>query len=633
MFQLLRQFRSAFLIIGFFSLVINLLMLAPPLYMLQIFSRVLSSRSNETLAMLFLLVLFALMIAGWLDAIRAQLLNRLAHSVQRLLRIPAVETQWQWSRQTQNREQGLEDAQAVAAFFSQPVRAFFDVLWVPAFLIIIYLFHPLLALVTVIGAVIMLVLALIEEWIEKQAQAEPSNARTRAQQFLRQALANSESVVGLGMRDRAIRRWLRRHDDYLAAHERAADSTSRITGVAQFIRRLIPSIGLTMAVWLVINTPDMSPGIMIAATILMGQALAPVSSVIGAWKSFVKARQAHHRLQTLIDEYQQLMATRDSRLNLLRPAGMLAVDRVHLVFKDRLVLSNLNFQLEPGESLGVIGLNAAGKTSLIRLLVGILPPSSGRVTLDGADIYPWAQADSGQYLGYLPQQIELFSGTVAENIARMGDVAGHEDAIIKAARLARVHDLIMQLPQGYDTEISEGGRTLSGGQRQLLALARALYGDPAVVILDEPNASLDSAAELRLAKMFQDLKTMGVTVVVVCHKPSVLKDMDKLLVLNQGRQLHFDSRATVLEALNSQRSVVPLHREADAPLRFARRLSPTFNSTGDAANAIQRIARELLESDSRPEMAGDKTDPKLSALEPPQRMAVVYPTAGTGNQP
>ena len=259
------------------------------------------------------------------------------------------------------------------------MRAFFDVLWLPAFLIIIYLFHPLLALVTVIGAAIMLLLALIEEWSEKQALAEPSNAKTRAQQFLRQTLANGESVVGLGMRDRAIRRWLRLYDDYLTAHERAADSTSRITGIAQFTRRLIPSIGLTMAVWLVINTPDISPGIRIAATILMGQALSPVSSVIGAWKSFVKARQAHHRLQTLIDEYQQLMAMRDSRLNLPRPAGMLAVDRAHLVFKDRLVLSNLNFQLEPGQSLGVIGLNAAGKTSLIRLLVGILPPSSGRV--------------------------------------------------------------------------------------------------------------------------------------------------------------------------------------------------------------------------------------------------------------
>jgi PrtD family type I secretion system ABC transporter len=635
MVQLLSQFRGAFLTIAFFSLVINLLMLAPPLYMLQIFSRVLNSRSNETLLMLFLLIMFALMISGWLDAIRAQLLNRLANAVQRFLRLPAIETQWQWSRLMQAREQSLEDVQIVATFFSQPVRAFFDMPWFPVFLIIIYLFHPLLALVTTIGAAIMLGLAIIEEWVEKQALAEPSGAKARAKRFLREVLANGESVVGLGMRNRAIQHWLRLHDDYLSAHERAADSTSRISGIAQVTRRLIPSVGLTIAVWLVINTPDMSPGIMIASSILMGQALAPIGSVISAWKAFVRARQAYDRLQSLISDYPQQMATRDSRLNLPRPTGMIALERVHLVFKDRLVLSNITFRLDPGESLGVVGLNAAGKTSLIRLLAGIFPPSSGRVTLDGADVYPWAQADLGQYLGYLPQQIELFTGTVAENIARLGEVSGSEAEIIQAARLARVHELIMQLPKGYDTEIGEGGRTFSGGQRQLLALARALYGNPALVILDEPNASLDGPGELRLLETLRKLKTMGLTVVVVSHKSSVLKDMDKLLVLNQGRQMHFGPRSTVLEILSNERSVVPLHPGPDDASRFPRRFQPKPNPTSDEINSIQRIALDLLETGSRPEMTSDEVPNSPSSVPGrPQRIAAA--TAGstvrTGNE-
>lgn len=268
----------------------------------------------------------------------------------------------------------------------------------------------------------------------------------------------------------------------------------------------------------------------------MGQALAPIGSIIGAWKSFVKARQAYSRLRMVASDYQQQTEARDIRLNLPRPLGALAVEQAHLVLKDRLILNNLSFQLNPGESLGVVGLNAAGKTSLARLLVGIFPPTSGRVTLDGADIYPWAQAGLGQHLGYLPQQIELFSGTVAENIARLGEVDQRENIIIQAARLARVHDLILRMAQGYNTEIGEGGNMLSGGQRQLLALARALYGDPVLVVLDEPNASLDGQAEMRLLDTLRELKTMGVTVVIISHKPSILKDADKLLVLNQGRR-------------------------------------------------------------------------------------------------
>lgn len=593
---LLRRFRSAFLIIGFFSFIINLLMLAPPLFMLQLFNRVLHSRSNETLLMLVLITLFALAIAGWLDTIRAQLLNRLGNFAQRQLRVPAVETLWQWAPQGKNRDQSLEDVQSLAAFLGQPVKAFFDIPWFPVFLGIIFLFHPLLALVAVIGAVILIALAIAEEFVEKKALATAGEAKTRAQQFLREALNHNESVIGLGMRDNIVRYWLQLHDDYLSAHQSSTDSTSGINGLAHVTRGLIRIIGLTTAAWLVINTPDMSPGIMIASSILMGQALAPIGSVIGAWKSFVKARQAYGRLRMVVSDYQQQTEARDIRLNLPRPLGVLAVEQAHLVLKNRLILNNLSFRLNPGESLGVVGLNAAGKTSLARLLVGIFPPTSGRITLDGADIYPWAQAGLGQHLGYLPQQIELFSGTVAENIARLGEVDQRENIIIQAARLARVHDLILRMAQGYNTEIGEGGNTLSGGQRQLLALARALYGDPVLVVLDEPNASLDGQAEMRLLDTLRELKTMGVTVVIISHKPSILKDVDKLLVLNQGRQVRYGPRAEILEILYNEQGKPALNADSSKIPRFLHQPKP---------NKVGSDHRSVPSSPPSPAKGGD----------------------------
>ncbi|MBK1648041.1 type I secretion system permease/ATPase [Rhabdochromatium marinum] len=547
--ELLRRFRLSVVIVGFFSFVINLLMLSPALFMLQLFNRVLHSRSNETLLMLVLITLFALLIAGWLDGIRAQLLNRLGSFAWRQLRIPALEALWQWSHQGQNNDDNLDDVKTLAAFLSQPVKVFFDLPWFPVFLLILYLFHPLLAMVTVFGAVVMIGLAITEEIIEQRALTRVHEAMTKTQRFQREALAHQESVMGLGMRDQVARRWLRYHERALRIQESSTDATSRINGLAHITRGLIRMIGLTTAAWLIINTPDMSAGIMIATGILMGQALAPISGVIGAWKGFVKARQAYSRLRAMTDAHDRQQESRNSRLNLPRPQGILAVEQAHLVIGGRLILSNLAFQLNAGESLGVVGLNAAGKTSLARLLVGLYPPTSGRVTLDGADIHPWMQAGLGTSLGYLPQQVDLFSGTIAENIARLDEVAEREEDIIRAAQLAGIHDAILRLPDGYDTEIGAGGGTLSGGQRQLLALARALYRDPVFVVLDEPNASLDGQAELRLLGTLRELKALGTTTVIISHKLSVLRGVDKLLVLNQGRQVHYGLRAKILDIL------------------------------------------------------------------------------------
>lgn len=548
-----RRFRSAFLQISFFSLIINLLMLSPALFMLQVFNRVLYSRSNDTLLLLLLIALFSLVIAGWLDTIRIQLLNRLGTLAEEHLRTAAFASLWGWPPRNDPGDQALEDVQAVASFLGGPIKAFFDVPWFPIFLGIIFLFHPLLALVTVVGAILMVALALAEEMVERRTLATSAGDRSRVQGFVRETLARQESILGLGMRGAVARRWQRLHDVYLDNQASSADATSRISSTAHVTRGLIRMIGLATATWLIINVPDMPPGIIIASGILMGQALQPISGAIGAWKSFVKARRAHGRLRDTVCAFRQEEEIRASRLHLPRPTGLLTVEQAHWVARDKLVLNNISFQLQPGESLGVIGLNAAGKTSLARLLVGLVPPSSGRVTLDGADIYPWMQAGLGAYLGYLPQQIELFSGSVAENIARLEDIEGQEEAIVRAARRARIHEAILRLPQGYDTQIGGGGNTLSGGQRQQLALARALYGEPTLVVLDEPNASLDGLAELRLLETFQELKEREVTLVIVSHKPSVLRNVDKLLVLNQGRQMHYGPRTTILDILDQER--------------------------------------------------------------------------------
>jgi PrtD family type I secretion system ABC transporter len=362
------------------------------------------------------------------------------------------------------------------------------------------------------------------------------------------------------MRDVITNRWYKIHDQALSNNVQAATKSAAVSSWSRFVRNLMTISAMGLAAYLTINDKTVTPGIMIASTIIMGRLMSPIDRVISSWKSFIKAREAYGRLGKMLANYNP----EKEHVTLQDFEGKLSVEKLFFTLNsDREILKGINFSIGAGVSLAIIGNSAAGKTSLIRLLVGLYKPNSGAVRLDGAEVFQWAQTGLlGPHIGYLPQSVELFAGTVAENIARLGDTVANTAAIIEAAKLAGAHDFILRLPQGYDTDIGEAGAILSAGQRQLVGLARALFGNPKLVVLDEPNANLDGPSELAFMRMIRELKTRKITLVMVSHKPSLLRDIDKMLVLEQGCQLHFGEREIVLQKLKANTSQVAVVKEA-----------------------------------------------------------------------
>lgn len=532
-----------------FSLVIDILMLVPPLYMLQIFDRVLTSRSNETLLMFTFISLFLLGINGLLDGLRSKLLIRFAVVVEKLLGTDVLEMTLKTANRADIPKNGLEDVRTIQSFLcGRGIKAFTELPWIPFFLGLIFLFSPLLGLIALIATGLLLVLTVIDERITSGRQKQSNDMLRQTSSFANAALINAEVVSVLGMQAEVAARWSTLNDGYLDHTAAANKSSSQVQAAAKVVRFVAQVSSMGAAAYLIINNHAITPGIMVASTIILGRVMAPIDHVIGTWKAFINVREAYHRLDRLLAEAQ----ANESDILLPEPRGKLVAERLlFFIHRDHYILNAIDFSLDPGESLGVIGPSASGKTSLARLLVGYYKPSDGYVRLDGADVRDWAQGDLGRYVGYLPQSVTLFPGTVAENIARMGDAKACSARIIEAAQRARIHEMILTLPNGYDTVIGDGGASLiSGGQRQVIALARALYGNPRLVVLDEPNANLDGQSELALIEIISNLKKEGITTVIITHKPSVIKDVDKLLVLRRGRQLMFGPNHEVLRALN-----------------------------------------------------------------------------------
>ncbi len=532
-----------------FSLVIDILMLVPPLYMLQIFDRVLTSRSNETLLMFTFISLFLLGINGLLDGLRSKLLIRFAVVVEKLLGTDVLEMTLKTANRADIPKNGLEDVRTIQSFLcGRGIKAFTELPWIPFFLGLIFLFSPLLGLIALIATGLLLVLTVIDERITGGRQKQSNDMLRQTSSFANAALINAEVVSVLGMQAEVAARWSTLNDGYLDHTAAANKSSSQVQAAAKVVRFVAQVSSMGAAAYLIINNHAITPGIMVASTIILGRVMAPIDHVIGTWKAFINVREAYHRLDRLLAEAQ----ANESDILLPEPRGKLVAERLlFFIHRDHYILNAIDFSLDPGESLGVIGPSASGKTSLARLLVGYYKPSDGYVRLDGADVRDWAQGDLGRYVGYLPQSVTLFPGTVAENIARMGDAKACSARIIEAAQRARIHEMILTLPNGYDTVIGDGGASLiSGGQRQVIALARALYGNPRLVVLDEPNANLDGQSELALIEIISNLKKEGITTVIITHKPSVIKDVDKLLVLRRGRQLMFGPNHEVLRALN-----------------------------------------------------------------------------------
>lgn len=546
LWQALKSCRGGLGNIALFTAVANVLMLAPALYMLQVYDRVLSSGNEMTLLMLSLMVLGLFAFMGVLEWLRSLVVIRLGTRMDLQLNPRVFDAAYQASLDGHkgSAQQALGDLTQLRQFATgQALFAFFDAPWFPLYLLVIFLFSPWLGLLAVIGALLLAGLA----WLnERLTHGEFIEAGRLSQQAMQQAsgnLGNAEAIAAMGMLGAVRQRWSLLHHGFLARQNLGSERSAAITAVSKSVRLALQSLVLGLGAWLALEHL-ISPGMMIAGSILMARVLAPIDQLIGVWRQWGSARQSAERLGLLLRRYPPLT----SAMPLPAPQGRLRVEQLHARVPggQRVCLSGIDFELAAGESLGLIGASGSGKSTLARLLVGAANPESGKVCLDGAALAQWDRQALGEHIGYLPQDVQLFAGSIADNIARLGPVDASE--VVAAAQLAGVHELILQLPQGYDTLLGEGGAGLSGGQRQRIGLARALYRLPALVVLDEPNASLDEAGERALLAALAELKARGRTLVMISHKSSLLLGLDKLLVLHGGVIQQFGPTARVLQA-------------------------------------------------------------------------------------
>ena len=546
--DLVSRFRPFFLYAGLFSLAINLLLLVPPLYMLQVFDRVLASRSGETLLVLTIAAVTALVIMALLEVLRARLLAAAGAALDQSLGPRVLDGLLAQTARLSGGAylNGLRDVNTLRSFLGGAgLTALFDAPWLPIFLLVIFLFHPVLGLVALVGGVAMVSLAVLNERLTRAPIARSQAEARRAGRFIDANVRNAEVVSALGMLPAVTQRWAQLNDAALAEQMRASRIGGAFTGWTKFARQFIQMAMLATGAFLVV-AQDATAGVMIATTILLGRALSPVEALVAGWRSLVEARNAWRRLSELLGARPQA----EARTELPAPAGVVELEGVAFRLADKVILRGVSFKLAAGEALGLIGPSASGKSTLARLIVGVWKAGGGVVRLDGADVAAWPREKLGPHLGYLPQDVELFGGTVSENIARMGTPDAAE--VVRAAQRAHVHDLILRLPKGYDTEIGENGQSLSPGQRQRIGLARALYGNPRLVVLDEPNANLDHEGEEALQRALEALKADRVTVVVIAHRPSLLRSVDKMLVLNDGAVASFGPRAEVMARVTRQ---------------------------------------------------------------------------------
>ncbi len=549
--QALASSRSAFFGIAIFTAFVNILMLTGPLYMLQVYDRVLASGSISTLVTISVLMAVMYAFMGFLEYVRSRVLVRIGDKLETDL---GEKTFNSWMTQglygkAGQRHRPLQDVSTLRQFLSGAAPAtFFDIPWAPLYIAIMFLFHWSLGVIGILGAGIIFILAWVNEVSTRKPMQDANALRIQGQEFADIAHRNAETIAAMGMKSNMQERWQNYNNK--AAHavvigsDRAGSLSSTSKAFRMFVQSGILGWGALLAVQGIIT-----PGTMIAGSIIMGRALAPIQMALGQWRSFIGARQAFNRLNKFYDIIPEPL----ENLSLPTPTGKLSVTSILAAppTSKTPVLAGINFTLEPGQGLGVVGPSASGKSTLARLLVGIWIPQKGSVRLDGATFDQWNSDELGPFIGYLPQHVELFDGTIGENIGRFRQDASAED-IVLAARRADVHDMILHLPDGYDTHIGEGGSVLSGGQVQRIALARALFGDPALVVLDEPNANLDAQGDAALTAAIADLRKRGKTVVIMAHRPSAIAAVDQLLMLKEGKQIAFGPKDAVIKEITQK---------------------------------------------------------------------------------
>ena len=554
--EALLQFKKAFRSIGIFTAIINLLMLVPSIYMMQVYDRVLASRNDFTLYMLSFIALGLFGLISALEHIRSMIVIKIGAKIDAFLnqRIYTAAFEQNLRGAGVNAGQALNDLTTIRQFVTgSGMFAFFDAPWFPLYLLVIIIFNPWVGLFALVSVVILIGLAWLNQWVSSAALKEASAVSIQSTSMATNNLRNAEVIEAMGMLPQVRERWFSLHNRFLHLQAEASRKAAVITAVTKFVRTSVQSLILGVAALLVIKG-ELSGGVMIAASILLGRTLSPVEQIIGVWKQWEGVLSAYKRLEDLLRRH----PPRKAGMSLPPPEGSVRVEQVAAAppGTNRMVLRNINFELRAGEIMGLIGASGSGKSTLARLLVGVWPVANGSVRIDGADVFQWSKDELGPFMGYLPQDIELFAGTIAENIARFGEVDSFK--VVAAAKLAGVHELILQMPEGYETRVGDGGSGLSGGQKQRIGLARALYGDPVFIVLDEPNSNLDEAGEFALAESILELKKRQRTVVIISHRPSIIRITDKLMVLQNGAALAFGPTEQVLEAMAKAQNKPPL---------------------------------------------------------------------------
>lgn len=569
----LRACRSSFLSVGFFSLFVNTLMLVPTFYMIQVSGRVVPSSSTSTLIMLTLILTVLMVTLGSLEWVRSRIMVRVSNRLDILLSRDVYRASFRKALSSGGMDasaQSLNDLTSLRQFLTgSGLFAFFDAPWLPIYTAVMFLFHPWFGWMTVGAAVVLVFLAYLNHRYTSNALAEANKQSITANLHTTKNLRNAEVIESMGMLDTLMARWATRQRRVLVLQSAASDQGGILTSVSKTFRNWAQSMMLAAGAYLVI-THEINPGLMMAGSLLLGRALSPIDQMIGSWKGFVAARMQYQRLNETLEK----LHAEPQRMALPDPEGHVQVENLVVAPPGAKapVIRNISFVAPAGSIVGIVGPSAAGKSTLARALLGIWTPQHGKVRLDGADISAWDKRQLGPHLGYLPQDIELFEGSISDNIARFAKV--DPEQVVLAARIAGVHEMILQLPDGYDTVIGSDGVNLSGGQRQRIGLARAVYGSPRLIVLDEPNSNLDEVGERALSVALQKIKETGATVFIISHRPNILSRLDRIMVLNAGTLTMYGARDQVIAELAQQQAKAQAQAQGQAQPRVA----PTASS-------------------------------------------------------
>lgn len=545
--EALLKFKHVFYTVAVFTAVINILMLVPSIYMLEVYDRVLVSRNETTLYVLTFMCVALFALIAVLEYIRSMVVIRVGAKMDTFLNNRVFTAAFEQNLRSVgvNAGQALNDLTTIRQFVTgNGMFAFFDAPWFPIYLLVIFVFNFWMGLFSLVSVILLVGLAWLNEIVSRKPLAEANTTAIRSSNMATNNLRNAEVIEAMGMLPNMRKRWYSQHVKFLNLQAEASQKASRVSSATKFVTIAVQSLILGVGALLVIRG-QVTAGMMIAGSILLGRALAPVQQIIGVWRQWSGVKSAYGRLQSLLADN----PPREAGMELPKPTGVISVEGVTAAppMVAVAVLKGVSFQIQSGDCLGVIGPSGSGKSTLARLVVGVWRAAVGKVRLDGADVFLWNKDELGPSVGYLPQDIELFAGTISENIARFGEV--NAEQVVAAAKLAGVHELILRLPEGYDTLIGDGGLGLSGGEKQRLGLARALYGEPSVIVLDEPNSNLDDIGEIALTQAIIRLRQMRKTVILISHRPSIIRETNKLLVLRDGIVSAFGPTDQVLKDL------------------------------------------------------------------------------------